>query len=102
MEYRARSIVVLAFVVTGWLWLGSACTGAHAHSWYPLFCCSEQDCRPVPCDELAEGRDGRLIYLPTGNRFEPAQVQPSQDSSCHICVGRYDGRSICAFTVQGS
>jgi hypothetical protein len=31
---------------------------AGAHSWYPKECCSDNDCRPVPCAELVRGKQG--------------------------------------------
>lgn len=74
---------------------------ALAHSWYPSECCGQQDCKPVPCDQLVEDRDGWL-YLPTGNRFAPLQVQPSWDRYCHVCLGLIDKRSLCAFIHTGA
>ena len=71
---------------------------ALAHSWYPLFCCGDMDCFPVACDQLVETVSGWL-YLPSGNLFEPEQVQPSHDHNCHVCLGQGDHRSICAFIV---
>jgi hypothetical protein len=71
---------------------------ALAHSWYPLACCGNMDCFPVACDQLVETVSGWL-YVPTGNLFDPEQVQPSQDHHCHVCVGHGDHRSICAFIV---
>lgn len=71
-----------------------------AHNWYPSACCGQQDCKPVPCDELVEDRDGWL-YIPTGNHFTPFQVQPSQDRYCHVCLGLSDKRSLCAFILSG-
>ena len=71
---------------------------ALAHSWYPLACCGNMDCFPVACDQLVETVSGWL-YLPTGNLFKREQVQPSQDPHCHVCLGRREHRSICAFIV---
>lgn len=74
---------------------------AFGHSWYPNTCCGGMDCKPVPCDQLVEDNNGWWKYLPTGNLFHPSQVQPSQDQFCHVCVGMFDHRSLCAF-VQSS
>lgn len=74
---------------------------AVAHSWYPSACCGGDDCFPVACDQLVEDRTG-WVYLPTGNHFETTQVQPSQDRSCHVCLGLADKRSLCAFVLQGA
>ena len=74
------------------------------HSWYPNSCCSERDCKPVLCEELVETPTGWL-YIPTGNHFTPAQVLPSEDRHCHVCLGGILGqtvkRSICAFILNG-
>jgi hypothetical protein len=67
---------------------------ALAHSW----CCGNMDCFPVVCDQLVETVSGWL-YVPSGNLFEPEQVQPSHDHNCHVCLGQGDHRSICAFIV---
>ena len=72
---------------------------ALAHSWYPLACCGNMNCFPVACDQLMETASGWL-YVPTGNLFQPEQVQPSQDHDCHVCLGHTGNhRSICAFIV---
>lgn len=75
-----------------------------AHSWYPSSCCSGQDCKPIPCDQLVENSHG-WVYLPTGNEFNPSQVHPSQDKDCHVCIGWAVGStaklSRCAFIQQG-
>lgn len=74
---------------------------AFAHGWYPWACCGDQDCKPVPCDQLVEDADGWL-YVPTGNHFTPYQIQPSQDRYCHVCLGVSDKRSLCAFILSGA
>jgi hypothetical protein len=48
--------------------------------------------------QLVETVSGWL-YVPSGNLFEPEQVQPSHDHNCHVCLGQGDHRSICAFIV---
>jgi hypothetical protein len=53
---------------------------------------------PVACDQLMETVHGWLC-VPTGNLFDTEQMQPSQDHSCHVCLGQGDYRSICAFIV---
>ena len=56
----------------------------------------------MPCEQLVEERNG-WIYIPTGNWFHPAQVQPSQDRHCHVCIsGGSDHRSLCAFIQMGT
>jgi hypothetical protein len=43
-----------------------------AHSWYLLYCCGDEDCFPVACDQLVGTVYGRL-YVPTGNLFDAEQ-----------------------------
>jgi hypothetical protein len=72
------------------------------HDWYPSSCCGGSECQPVPCDQLVEARGGWL-YLPTGNYFHEAQVQPSPDRNCHVCIMKGgDHRSLCAFIQMGT
>lgn len=70
---------------------------------YPANCCGGTDCAPVPCDELAEDRNGGVIYWFKGTRlnFTPLQVQPSQDRQCHVCIGQIPLRPLCVFIQQG-
>ncbi len=79
---------------------------AYSHSWYPHDCCHDGDCRPVPCDELVETRNGitwRGVVL-----FNDAQVKASQDQFCHVCAKEQKGSSIlpylplCAFIQPSS
>jgi hypothetical protein len=82
--------------------LGSA---AYAHSWYPNDCCHDAGCRPVPCDELVETRNGimwRGVVL-----FNDAQVKVSQDRFCHVCAKEQVGTllpylPLCAFIQPSS
>ena len=77
----------------------------HAHGWYPLECCSENDC--MPAGDLERDARGRMtvivgdlrIGIPEG--FVPRR---SRDSRAHICFrvhSDYDGsiiaRPICLF-----
>ena len=53
---------------------------AVAHSWYPHYCCHDNDCKPVPCKELVETPHGLLwrgVVV-----FNDTQVKPSQDQFC--------------------
>lgn len=84
-------------------WLAFLIGAAAAHEWYDQSCCGGYDCKPIPCEELEETNvGGTWRYMPTGNIFEREQVKPSQDSQCHVCLGRMDGRSLCAYVLQGS
>ena len=83
-------------------WLISASLLLQVHGWYSSSCCGGEDCRPVPCDQLVEDRDGRWLYLPTRNIFRREQVHPSQDRHCHVCLGKVDNRSICLYIQNGA
>jgi hypothetical protein len=79
-------------------------SAAGAHSWYPEECCSDHDCRPVPCAELVRGKHGvawldRVI-------FSERQIRDSLDDRCHVCVTAYVGYvsyvPICAFIPRAT
>lgn len=79
-------------------------TVAFAHSWYPTECCSDQDCKPVPCDSLDETKDG-LDYINENGRvykFDKEQIRPSQDKECHVCISSNGITPYCVFTHQGA
>lgn len=85
------------------LLLGTA--AALAHSWYDPQCCSERDCRPVPCDEISDQADG---YHWDGLVFERSKAKPSQDKRCHVCIldrttwGGEGRGTLCIYIQQGS
>ena len=91
--------VVLAFAI---LFAASVTfiVGALGHEWYPVDCCSERDCRPVPCVLLKHQATGLWLYIPKGLLFQTAT--PSPDGQCHVCFpesARSYGR--CLFMPQG-
>lgn len=55
------------------------------HSFYSRECCTERDCRPVPCSEITSVKDGwrwkDKVY------FSKSMLRVSPDGECHICVG---------------
>lgn len=87
-----RALIALLLVLS---------TQAGAHSWYPMNCCHDQDCHPVPCDQLVETPDG---YIFDGVTFSKLNEQPSQDRHCHVCIMGSGSarRGLCVFTQQGS
>ena len=100
---RARRRTARSLLAGTLVLLGSA---AYAHSWYPHDCCHDADCRPVPCDELVETRNGimwRGVVL-----FNDAQVKASQDRFCHVCAKEQAGSTLlpylplCAFIQPSS
>jgi hypothetical protein len=59
-------------------------SGADAHSWYPKECCSDDDCKPVPCAELTKTNLGlmwRGLVI-----FNEMQTHDSLDQFCHVCI----------------
>lgn len=76
-------------------------TSAMAHSWYPVNCCHDNDCRRVPCEDIAETPTG---YLYDGVKFEKSAMQPSRDRWCHVCILEAGStkRGLCLFTLQGT
>ena len=54
-----------------------------AHSWYPGYCCSNQDCHPIPCEEVHELANGTYEYA--GYIFQADRVKESLDQFCHAC-----------------
>lgn len=77
---------------------------AAAHDWYPLECCSGQDCHPIACDQLEEIDQGRIRDIGTGTIYSRDQIRPSLDGQCHVCTagGFKRGAPICVFVQQGT
>lgn len=73
-------------------------TLATAHSWYPPFCCSDQDCHPIVCNELVGSGDA-IIYR--GVTFGKNTIRPSMDDTCHVCISKA-GKGLCVFTLPST
>jgi hypothetical protein len=56
-------------------------SAAGAHSWYPKECCSDNDCRPVPCAELTKINLGLMWRRSV--IFNDTQTRDSLDQFCH-------------------
>jgi hypothetical protein len=54
-----------------------------AHSFYSDACCSGNDCRPVPCDQIVSIPDGWKWHDIT---FHKAMLRIAPDGGCHVCV----------------
>ena len=63
---------------------------------YPMACCGDQDCRPVPCDEIVEVEHG---YDWQGTVFTRDRVRMSQDTTCHVCLHGERRMPICIFIL---
>jgi hypothetical protein len=61
---------------------------ATAHSWYPRYCCSDQDCMKVERIEYVS--DGMYMIVGELRVFVPEAMekQQSQDNDAHVCVMR--------------
>ncbi len=89
------------------LMAGPAAAQQHAMTpqhWYPIECCSRQDCRPVACEDLEELPGGQVRDIQNGQTYTREMVRPSQDAKCHVCThsGLPNSGPICVFTVNGS
>ena len=80
---RAAGIILIALLIKI-----SVTASSFAHSWYPHYCCSDQDC--VKVDRIEYVTDG--MYMTAGQMrvFVPDTMEkrPSEDTDAHICVIR--------------
>lgn len=86
---RRLILAVLAFA-------GALCV-ALAHSWYPIECCSEKDCFPVPVERVKTAPGGWVLEDGTFIAFRDAR--PSPDGRYHLC--RYNDGAGALITVPG-
>ncbi len=71
---------------------------AKAHDWYPLSCCSEQDCRPLAeakGETVTEGADGWHLW--DGRIVARRTAKISPDRQYHLCETL--SRSVLCFFV---
>ena len=67
---------------------------ADAHEWYPAACCSDLDCRPVPCEEIhSVGDKWEWRHF----SIEKFKTQMSPDGKCHVCPLVSGSTLICIF-----
>jgi hypothetical protein len=66
-----------------------------AHSWYPHECCSENDCKPVPCDEIMPQKDGSYLFRGMTFEKEKVKIPPAGITGCHACW--LPGRTYCIY-----
>ena len=91
-----RHILSLAVLVAA---LAVACP-SQAHDWYPIQCCSGQDCGPVPPGAVKRTPGGWL--LPSGHTlpYDDARVKPLPKGQVgvHVCETQdAQRRPICLF-----
>ena len=82
-------------------------SAAQAHDWYPLSCCSDQDCFPAELTATADGwriessgevvpyDDPRIKQFP---ELAPAEAR-EKPHACHI-GGDTTARAICVFPMD--
>jgi hypothetical protein len=80
--------------------------GAPAHDWYPVECCSSQDC--APADTVVRQEDGSYHVTSRGmSAVIPADYSKwrrSPDGRVHVCIRRLRSGAeylICAFRGPG-
>lgn len=59
-------------------------TKANSHDWYPLECCSEKDCAPIPETDVEVTPQGYLIKS-TGERIPYKAARTAPDGQYHVC-----------------
>jgi hypothetical protein len=72
-----------------------------AHSWYPVSCCSEQDCRPLAEDigeTVTEFEDGWRLW--DGRMIARGIAKLSPDRQFHFCETRTK-TILCFFAPPG-
>lgn len=70
--------VFMTLFVAGWV------NGARAHSFYPYICCSDQDCYPIPVEDVRATPQGWRI-VKEGITIPYEAARPSPDGRFHIC-----------------
>lgn len=91
--------------------LAGMMTTAWAHSWYPVRCCSGDDCQPLPIEAVTEVDGGWRIDLVDPvhgevHEFVPVSAaEPSRDGNYHACfrpAGYVVDRIRCLFVPLSS
>jgi hypothetical protein len=77
---------------------------AQAHSWYPWECCSDNDCAPVPREQVNEVTGG--WKLPDGRFIPYKQARMSPDGLFHLCEQKWpekiaDRKILCFYAPVG-
>ncbi len=82
--------------------LASSASGAMAHDWYPVACCSQRDCR-----HLEEAKGETVLETPEGWLLWDGRIVPretarlSPDGLFHLCE-LPDRHIICFFAPPGA
>ena len=90
------------------LMVAAALTGAFgisetvAHDWYPLWCCSDKDCRELSEDRgevVTEDQDGWHLW--DGRVAARNSARPSPNAKFHLCEEQSTKAIICFFAPPG-
>ncbi|MGO4572085.1 hypothetical protein [Microvirga sp. 2TAF3] len=96
---RSRTVLTV-FSVGAWL-LGTSAISAH--DWYPAWCCSDKDCRPLSEEKgetVSEAPDGWHLW--DGRIVDRLSAKPSPDTRFHLCEEATTKAIICFFVPPGS
>jgi hypothetical protein len=88
----------ILLVLSGFL----SITSAVAHDWYPLACCSQQDCRELEeaqGETVSEMADGWHLW--DGRVVDRGSAKLSPNKKYHLCERR-DHSIICFFAPPGA
>jgi hypothetical protein len=91
--YLVRSIVLTSLVLEA--------SSALAHSWYPVSCCSERDCRPLVEEKgetVTESEGGWRLW--DGRIIARGIAKLSPDRQFHLCETRTK-TVLCFFAPPG-
>ncbi|WP_157113122.1 hypothetical protein [Bradyrhizobium embrapense] len=68
-----------------------------AHSWYPPECCSDGDCRAVPCEQISTDprAPGQIVYGDHAAGKE--EIRQSPDGQCHVCARPSSWKMFCVW-----
>jgi hypothetical protein len=82
IRLAAAAAILVAMTVPAW-----------AHSWYPLECCSGNDCEPIPPESFSESPEGWTFHFCSRTRpglcihgfMKRGREKISQDGQYHLC-----------------
>jgi len=89
LRFLTGCTITLLWIVA-FTWLLISC--ASSHEWYPTECCSNQDCRPIPCDEVTYNKTTTFWEW---KKYSFSKVRQSEDGGCHVCV--HNDLAVCLF-----
>lgn len=71
---------LMILLIVGLVLVTSAASG---HSLYDWYCCEDQHCHAIPCEELT--RQGKSLIW-KGFEFTEKMFKLSPDGQCHTCI----------------